>query len=260
MALTTVDTTMFFDFVLNFASLPALLEGIAETYPAIAAVAAPLIGTAAQIYGPECAIIANWPVGNMTPNPIVAITIKDEARSGDFLAQTIGGMPGAIRQDLNGTTVYSLPTAYTSLSVAQKKGFLLLGVSPETLSQASDVKNGEGTLQTAPDFKNAASAFQTANEAFCYIDSPTVFTRVYNSFVPVLQFGAAMMPDLKKRIDVSKLPKAETIAKHLPPIVLSQKRTTEGTLVESSGPVSMTQFLLLGGAGAMATQRSLLAY
>jgi hypothetical protein len=67
-----------------------------------------------------------------------------------------------------------------------------------------------------------------------------------------------MMPDLKKNLDVSKLPKAETIAKHLPPIVLSQKRTTEGTLVESSGPITMTQFLLLVGAGAMAAQQSLL--
>jgi hypothetical protein len=63
-----------------------------------------------------------------------------------------------------------------------------------------------------------------------------------------------MMPDLKKRIDVSKLPKAETIAKHLPPIVLSQKRTTEGTLIESSGPVSISELLILGGTGYLATQ------
>jgi len=62
------------------------------------------------------------------------------------------------------------------------------------------------------------------------------------------------MPDLKKRIDVSKLPKAETIAKHLPPIVLSQKRTTEGTLIESSGPVSISELLILGGTGYLATQ------
>ena len=67
-----------------------------------------------------------------------------------------------------------------------------------------------------------------------------------------------MMPDLKNRIDVSKLPKAETITKHLPPIVLSQKRTTEGTRRESSGPVSLTQFLLLSTAGAMAANQSLL--
>jgi hypothetical protein len=127
-------------------------------------------------------------------------------------------------------------------------------MNPDALVQAGEIKTSGGTLREAPDFKDAVSAFQTANEAFCYIDTRTVFTRVYNSFLPVIRFGAAMMPDLKKRIDVSKLPKAETIAKHLPPIVLSQKRTTEGTLIESSGPVSISELLILGGTGYLATQ------
>jgi hypothetical protein len=258
MALTSKDTTVFFDFVLNFAALPGLVEGLSEAYPRIGALAGPLAEAAAEIYGPECALVTNWPDGNMTPTPLLAVTVKDEARSSVFLAQTLGSLPGAIRQDLKGNTIYSFPAGYTSLSVAQSQGFLLLGMNPETLLQASDSKNSGSTLREAPDFKDAVSAFQSANEAFCYIDTRTVFTRVYNSFVPVIRFGAAMMPDLKKQIDVSKLPKAETIAKHLPPIVLSQKRTTEGTLIESSGPVSMTQFLLLSGAGAMAANQSLL--
>ena len=258
MALTSQDTTVFFDFALNFAAIPSLVEGLAEAYPRAAALVGPLAEAATQIYGPECALVANWPDGNMTPTPLLAVTVKDEARSNDFLAQTIGSVPGAIRQDLKGNTVYSFPAGYTSLSVAQSNGFLLLGMNPEALLQAGEIKTSGGTLRDAPDFKDAVSAFQSANEAFCYIDTRTVFTRVYNSFVPVIRFGAAMMPDLKKQIDVSKLPKAETIAKHLPPIVLSQKRTTEGTLIESSGPVSMTQFLLLSGAGAMAANQSLL--
>jgi len=258
MALTTTETTVFFDFVFNFAAIPSLVEGLADAYPRVAAIAGPLAEAAAQIYGPECALIANWPDNSMTPTPLVAVTVKDEARSSDFLAQTIGNLPGAIRQELKGNTVYSFPTGYTSLSVAQSNGFLLFGMNPEALLQAGDLKTSGGTLRDAADFKDAVPAFQTANEAFGYIDTPTVFTRVYNSFVPVIRFGAAMMPDLKNRIDVSKLPKAESIAKHLPPIVLSQKRTTEGTLMESSGPVSLTQFLLLSTAGAMAANQSLL--
>lgn len=258
MALTSKDTTVFFDFALNFAALPSLVEGLSEGYPRIGALAGPLAEAASEIYGPECALVANWPDGNMTPTPLLAVTVKDEARSGDFLAQTLGNLPGATRQDLKGSTIYSFSAGYTSLSVAQSQGFLLLGMNPETLLQAGDLKNSGSTLRDATDFKDAIPAFQSANEAFCYIDTRTVFTRVYNSFVPVIRFGAAMMPDLKKKIDVSKLPKAETVAKHLPPIVLSQKRTVEGTLVESSGPVSMTQFLLLSGAGAMLANQSLL--
>ena len=258
MELTTTETTVFFDFVFNFAAIPSLVQGLADAYPQVAAIAGPLAEAAAQIYGPECALIANWPDNSMNPAPLVAVTVKDEARSSDFLAQTIGNLPGAIRQDLKGNTVYSFPTAYTSLSVAQSNGFLLFGMNPEALLQAGDLKTNGGTLRDAADFKEAEPAFQSANEAFGYIDTPTVFTRVYSSFVPVIRFGAAMMPDLKNRIDVSKLPKAETITKHLPPIVLSQKRTTEGTRMESSGPVSLTQFLLLSTAGAMAANQSLL--
>lgn len=258
MALTSKDTTLFFDFALNFAALPSLVEGLSEAYPRIAALAGPLAEAASEIYGPECALVANWPDGNMTPTPLLAVTVKDEARSIDFLSQTLGSLPGTVRQDLQGTTIYSFSASYTSLSVAQSEGFLLLGMNPETLLQAGDLKNSGSTLRDATDFKDAIPAFQSANEAFCYIDTRTVFTRVYNSFLPVIRFGAAMMPDLKKQIDVSNLPKAETVAKHLPPIVLSQKRTTEGTLVESSGPVSMTQFLILSGVGAMFANQSLL--
>lgn len=258
MALTTKDTTLFLDFALNFAAIPTLVEGLADEYPKLASLAGPLADAVAQIYGPECALVANWPDNNVTPTPLLAVTIKDEARSRDFLAQTIGNMPGAIREDLHGSTVYSFPSGYTSLSVTQANGFLLLAINQQALLQSGNLKNAGGTLRDAADFKDALSSFQAANEAFCYIDTSTVFTRIYNSFVPIIRFGAAMMPNLKKQLDVSKLPKAESIAQHLPPIVLSQKRTTEGTLVESSGPVSMTQFLLLGSAGAMAANKSLL--
>jgi len=257
-ALTAKDTTVFFDFALNFAGMTNLLESLTPSYPRAAAILGPIANATSEIFGPECALVANWPDGNMTPSPLVALTVKDEARSSDFLAQGIGTLPGVVRQDLQGHTVYTFATGYTSSSLAQSNGFLLLGMSPESVLQAGDLKNSGNTLQDAPDFKHAASAFQSANEAFCYIDTRTVFTRVYNSFVPVIRFGAAMLPDLKKRIDVSKLPKAETIAQHLPPIVLSQKRSTEGTLLESSGPVSMTQFLLLTGAGVLAANQSLL--
>jgi hypothetical protein len=87
------DTTVFLDFVLNFAALPQLVDGIAESYPGVAALAKPIAEEAAATYGPECALVATWPDGNITPTPILAITAKDEDRSKDFLSQTIGIVP-----------------------------------------------------------------------------------------------------------------------------------------------------------------------
>ena len=74
----------------------------------------------------------------------------------------------------------------------------------------------------------------------------------------MIRLTAAMMPDLSTRIDVSKLPKPETIGQHLPPIVFSQRRTPDGTLLESSGPVSMSQFLILAGSASAAMNKNLL--
>jgi hypothetical protein len=62
------------------------------------------------------------------------------------------------------------------------------------------------------------------------------------------------MPSIGKMMDINKMPKPETISRHLPPIVLSQKRTTDGTLIESSGPVSMSEFLLIGAGAFGATK------
>ncbi|MEI8294692.1 MAG: hypothetical protein WCG66_12055 [bacterium] len=248
LALTQKDTTAFLDFALNFSALPRLAEGLAEIHPEISALAKPIAEAAGNAYGPECALLANWPDGNMAPNPLVALTVKDEARSSAFLSETLGTLPGASRREQSKRILYSIPTGYVSIDIVQMDGFLLLGLDPQTVLNAATASSA-GTLRDSTDFKLAEPSLQSANEAFCYIDTRTVFTRVYDSLLPLIRFGAAMMPDLKKQMDVSKLPKAEIIARHLPPIVLSQKRTTEGTLVQSSGPISMAEFLLLAGLG-----------
>jgi hypothetical protein len=59
-------------------------------------------------------------------------------------------------------------------------------------------------------------------------------------------------------VDVSKIPSAATISKHLPPIVLSRSDTAGGVLVESSGPISMGQLVILGAAGFTAANPGIL--
>jgi hypothetical protein len=67
-----------------------------------------------------------------------------------------------------------------------------------------------------------------------------------------------MVPSIGESIDTDKIPPASVISKHLPPIVLSQRNTVNGVLIESSGPLSMGQLLLLGTAGAFASNPDLL--
>jgi hypothetical protein len=79
-----------------------------------------------------------------------------------------------------------------------------------------------------------------------------LFERAYTAVRPVILFGALVMPGMAETIDTTKLPQTDTIAKHLPPIILSQQCTAEGVLFESSGPVTVSQ-ILLGLAAAAAS-------
>ena len=53
--------------------------------------------------------------------------------------------------------------------------------------------------------------------------------------------GAAVYPALGKDVDLAKLPPSEAIAKHLSPIVMSQRYESDGYVTESVGPVTFRE-------------------
>jgi hypothetical protein len=76
----------------------------------------------------------------------------------------------------------------------------------------------------------------------------------------MLLMGAAFMPAMNDYVEVSKLPPADVIAKHLTPIVSSQRYQDRGYVAESIGPLTLSQTgmgaLLLAGAGVFGYQHS----
>lgn len=255
--LTSEKTTLFLGFALNFEALPGWVESMASENPQTAAIAKPLAEAAAASFAPDCAVMANWAEGNMAPSPLLSVLIKNGERARDALARVIPLAPGATVQKMDSIDLYAIPTQYGTLTIAQNDLFILAGTDPALVVQAAKGPTGEQTLMESAPFLPALGIYESANEGFCYIDTPTTFERLYSNFVPVLRFGALMMPSIGKMMDINKLPKAETISRHLPPIVLSQKRTSDGTLIESSGPVSMSEFLLIGAGVFGATKKPL---
>ncbi len=249
--LTSAKTTMFMDFALNFAALPSWVESMSGENPQTDAIAKPLAEAAAASFAPECAVMANWNEGSMSPTPLLSVRIKNADRARETLSQVIPLVPGGSVQKNGTIDLYTIPTRYGSLTIAQNDQFLLAGTDATFVTKAANGPTGEKTLMESPTFAPTLGIYESANEAFCYIDTSTVFERLYSNFVPVLRFGALMMPAIGKTVDLNKLPNAATISRNLPPIVLSQKRTKDGTLIESSGPVSMSEFLLMG-TGAFA--------
>ena len=152
--------------------------------------------------------------------------------------------PQASLTESGGTRYFSLPSlqsAFANPTIALLEGFLVLGVDPEELSQAlQSFKAGE-TLEKSPVFAPALPAYGAANEVFGFANSKLIFERGFPMLRQIIVFGAAVVPGASAIIDGSKLPETETI-------VYSQIRVPEGYLVESSGPITMNQAVLVGGA------------
>ena len=255
--LTSSSTTLFLNFALNLAALPAWVEAMSGENAQTAMIAKPLAEAAAASLAPECALLANWSEGKMSPTPLLSVPIKNGDRAREALSGVIPLVPGGTIQKTGSIDLYTIPTRYGTLTLAQNDRFLLAGTDAAFVTQAANSPAAEKSLLDSPSFAPVLGIYESANEAFCYIDTVTAFERLYTSFVPVLRFGALMMPAIGKTVDLNKLPKASTISRHLPPIVLSQKRTKDGTLIESSGPVSMSEFLLIGAGTFVAMNNQL---
>ena len=114
------------------------------------------------------------------------------------------------------------------------------------------VATGSSELSAARNFQNADRAVPTAQQAFVYIDPALVYSRFDVSLRPLLAMGAAFLPAMSDTVDVSKLPAAEVITRHLTPIVMSQSYRGDGYVAESIGPVPLYQTVLAGVTTGMA--------
>lgn len=241
MALTNAETPFFLDFLVDMKKLPESLADFLEDYPAMK----PVVSAIASCYGPECSVFADWQSGCIVPTPLATIRVRDMEQAKKIFDSAATQIPGVHSQIVNTVPIYSIPSPFLQICLAQNEKFLFIGSDENSVAAAASKKSGGPTLADSEYFQSALSTYKSSNEAFCYIDSRLVFDRVYSAFVPVLRFGAAMMPDMNRNMDVAKLPKSETITRHLPPISMSQKRLDDGILLESSGPVSMGQFVVL---------------
>ena len=143
----------------------------------------------------------------------------------------------------------SLQSPFANPTLALIDGFLFLGVDPGELSQAMQDDQERANPGEGARFCGGETAYRTANEVFGYVDSKKLVERSYPKLRQIIIFGAAIMPGASDIIDGSKLPETETIARHLQPIVYGQTRIPEGYLVESSGPITMNQAVLLDRGG-----------
>jgi len=245
---TQANTVLYIDFLARLAGLEDLLSG---ALPERQDAARELAGLAANAFGPEGGFLLNWIPGQMTPSPLLALQIRDPGQAADALRKLISFFPEATITDHDGLKLYNIPSVSNPLAaptLALTDDFLLVGLEAGAITSAA--APAEAPLPSLPAFAPALPAYRSANEVFAFLDTRAVFERAYSAFRPVILFGAQVVPGMSEVIDTTKLPQTETIARHLPPVILSQKRIRGGVLIESSGPVTVSQLAIGLAAGA----------
>jgi hypothetical protein len=90
-----------------------------------------------------------------------------------------------------------------------------------------------------------------------YVDPALFYGRFDVALRPLLSMGAAFLPAVADMVDLSKLPPADVIAKHLSPTVMSQSYQSDGYVAESIGsiPLYHTAISALGATAAFFYQK-----
>ena len=257
MALTDENTDFFFDFALHFDALPEFLGRFSRTFPDGVQRLSPVVELVSKSFGPECSVIGEWAAGKMAPTAFIALQVRDKEGASAFPAFLASTVPGAVSEEAGGAMITTIPGGQGAFTLLQTDKFLLAGMNRARLLQVSDGLGENKSLSELPKFEAAIKSYRGANEMFGFIDTRVVFENVYNTLAPVLRLSAMMVPSMAEVVDTEKMPAAATIGKHLSPLVVSQKVTGEGTLLESSGPVSLVQFVLIGGTATRAMNQSL---
>jgi hypothetical protein len=195
----------------------------------------------------ELGSLADWPQSGRWPSIITALRVKDPVRANKI----VNALRHAIDEDApwtkaekNGVLYFYMqsPAALFAITptIALSNQVLIVGldsVSVETAMNRS-TKSSAG-LANSPAYKSAARAVPAPTDAFVYIDSALLYSRLDAALRPMLLMSAAFMPAISDYIDVGKLPPPEIVTKHLSPIASSQRYDGDGYVTESTGPVTL---------------------
>lgn len=246
--ITSPDTLAFFNFLVNFSQIAAA----AATTPGASSLQnLPLYQHALEAFGPECAVAVSWQ-DQLLPSGVLAIAVRDQAKAEQTLQEALALLPGTTATESAGATYYTSPAVqntFVSPALALTDGRLFLGLSAAAIDSARQSLKSGASLESAPVFASAKETYRSANESFGFLDARGIFEKVFPHARQALAF-AAMMPGVSDVINPDKVPDTETVAKHLQPIVFSQSRMADGTVLESSGPITLNHAILLGGGAA----------
>ncbi len=247
---TSPRTLAFLDFVTDFHGLADALTGTALFAKNPAFKDSRLSSLIPEAFGPECGLGVTWEPGQFKPDAVLAVQVADPAKAAEAMAAMVTLFPEATVTEDSGLKLTNFP-ALASLAgnptFAITGDFLLVALDGSEIIRAVNASKARESLASAPGFIQSALEFRASNELLGYIDSRGIFEQAYPFVRQLVTVGTAMMPGASDIIDSSKIPQTEAIARRLDPITFTQSRRPDGYLLESKGPITFDQALLIGG-------------
>jgi len=268
LAFTSPETLFYFATALDLTGAPKLPNPALDTTGILAVLSALqsvmeqqglTYADFAASFGPELGTVVDWQSGAMQPSLLLSLDVKDGTKAQKFVEVLTNGQAGFAawaKQDIDGAHYYSMPQVSAGIIplapvLALSDKALVFGLSLESVQKAvQDAKTGGNRLDKSNVFKTSADLVVQPTGGFGYIDSKALFEKIYGVASNALKMMAMFNPHANDYADLSKLPSTEAISKHLSPIVYSQSTDENGTLMESTGPVTFNQTLFGLGAGA----------
>lgn len=206
-------------------------------------------------FGPEHALILDWPPGEPQPGFFLASEIRDPAQARRFMETLFRAWD---RAEGSGMLLWSFPMAQPALlhpAVALVGGHVVAGFSPESLKPfatrafATEV-SGTGTLDRSPAFHASLASLASPETGLAYLDAAALFERLYGALRPFALLWGSSVPRLDRYADFGRLPSARAVSRHLSPIGLTVRQSQDGVIVDTSGPVSFVEISTGLGAAA----------
>jgi hypothetical protein len=179
--------------------------------------------------------------------------MKDGAKVRATLDEVLTSDGGWTRGEANGARVYtSDPVAMLPIgpSLALTDRFAVLGFGYQVSAMAGRAAASGPKLSASPDFQAATKAVPAPGDLLLYLNTRAAVLRGYNLARPALALALAFNTTFSPYIDASKLPSADTLAKHLGVTAVTRSFTAEGSLNVSKGPVTFGQIIGVIGVGA----------
>lgn len=200
-------------------------------------------------FGEELEVIGEWPPDARWPIVLATLPVKDSGRARKIAdAVTSVELAGEAwtQSEKAGATYYSLQSfgGFVPLrpAIAVTDRMMIAGSDAAAVEAAmAKAAPPASGLEKSETFRQAAARVSAADSAFNYIDTRLLFERVDAATRPLLLMAATFYPALGRNVDAAKFPPGEAIARHLSPIVMSQRYVVDGYLTESVGPITFNE-------------------